>query len=117
MMPPEQDDEKELQSRGRPRVPVDYPVRFTGDEGSGRGVVRNLTLAGGEVESRIQLPIEARVRLQVQPPGARPLIIIALAIVRWKQGDRFGIEFVRFEGRAKDHLKDMLNQREGSHED
>jgi hypothetical protein len=98
-------------------VPVDYPVQFTGDEGSGRGVVRNLTLAGGEVESRVQLPIEACVCLHVQPPGARSPIIIARAIVRWKQGDRFGSEFVRFEGTAKEQLKDMLNQREGPDED
>jgi hypothetical protein len=117
MMPPEQDDEEELQPRGRPRVPVDYLVQFTGDEGSGHGIVRNLTLAGGEVESHIQLPIEACVRLHVQPPGARPPIIITLAVVRWKQGDRFGIEFVRFEGKAKDQLKDMLNQREGPDEE
>jgi hypothetical protein len=117
MMSPEQDDEKEPHPRGRPRVPVDYPVQFTGDEGSGHGIVTNLTLTGGEVDSQIQIPIGARVRLQVQSPGARPPIIITLAIVRWKQGDRFGIEFVRFEGTAKDQLKDMLNQREGPDED
>lgn len=98
-------------------MPVDYPVQFTGDEGSGYGTVMNLTLAGGEVDSQIQLPIGARVRLHVQPPGARSPIIITLAIVRWKQGDRFGIEFVRFEGTAKDQLKDMLNQREGPAQD
>ncbi|MBH0202802.1 MAG: PilZ domain-containing protein [Nitrospira sp.] len=117
MMPSEQDDEKELQPRGRPRVPVDYPVQFTADEGAGHGTVRNLTLAGGEVDSQIQLPIGACVRLQVQPPGARPPIIIAFAIVRWKQDDRFGLEFVRFEGKAKDQLKDMLNQHEGPAEE
>ena len=112
MMAPEQDDEKELHPRGRPRVPVDYPVQFTGDEGAGHGIVRNLTLAGGEVDSQIQFPLGACVRLHVQPPGARPPIIIARAIVRWKRDDRFGLEFVRFEGTAKEQLKDMLNQPE-----
>jgi hypothetical protein len=117
MMPPEQDDENVLQSRGRPRVSVDYPVQFTGDEGSGHGTVMNLTLAGGEVESHVQLPIGARVCLHVQSPGARPPIIIAIAIVRWRRGDRFGLEFVLFEGKAKDQLKDMLNQHDGLAED
>ncbi|TKB93533.1 MAG: PilZ domain-containing protein [Nitrospira sp.] len=117
MMAPEQDDEQELHPRGRPRVPVDYPVQFTGDEGSGYGTVTNLTLAGGEVDSQIQLSIGARVCLHVQPPGARPPIIITLAIIRWKQGDRFGIEFVRFEGTAKEQLKEMLNQGEGPVQD
>ncbi len=114
---PNNGDKKAVRPRGRLRVPVDYPVLFTGDEGSGHGTLKNLTLAGGEVESHVQLPIGARLCLHVQPPGARPPIIIALAIVRWKTGDRFGLEFVRFDGDAKEQLKDMLNQHEGPAED
>lgn len=106
----ENDEEKAAQSRARLRVLVDYPTSFTGDDASGHGTVTNLTLAGGEITSDIQLPLGARVSLRVQPPGARPSIIIALAIVRWKEGERFGLEFVRFEGDAKEQLKDMLNQ-------
>ncbi|NJL18101.1 MAG: hypothetical protein HC938_13930 [Nitrospira sp.] len=49
--------------------------------------------------------------VHVQPPGARPSITIALAIVRWQQRNRFGLEFIRFEGDAKAQLEDMLNQR------
>ncbi|MGC4099322.1 MAG: hypothetical protein QM706_19635 [Nitrospira sp.] len=40
-------------------------------------------------------------------------MVIVFAIVRWKNGDRFGLEFVRFDGRTKEQLEDMLNQREG----
>ena len=112
-MPPSQDDDKKNTGpRGRLRVPVDYPAAFTGDEGSGEGVVMNLTLAGGEIESQAPLQIGARLCLHVYPPSARPPIVIALAVVRWQQGNRFGLEFVRFEGQAKEQLKDMLNQRE-----
>lgn len=106
----ENNEKKALQSRGRPRVPVDYPASFTGDDTSGHGTVTNLTLAGSEIKSDIQLPLGAHLRLHVQPPSARPSIVIALAIVRWKEGERFGLEFVRFEGDAKEQLKDMLNQ-------
>lgn len=77
-------------------------------------MVMNLTIAGGEIESHVHFPIGARLCLQVQPSGARPPIIIALAIVRWKRGDRFGLEFVRFDGNTKQQLEDMLNQRDGS---
>ncbi len=106
----ENDDKKVLQARSRPRVPVDYPASFTGDDVSGHGTVTNLTLSGGEIESAIQLPLGTRLSLHVQPPSARPSIVIALAIVRWKEGARYGLEFVRFEGDAKDQLRDMLNQ-------
>ena len=112
MTPPEKDDKQVLQPRGRRRVPVDYPALFTGDAGSGHGTVTNLTIAGCEIESHDQLPIGAGLSLRVQAPEARPPILIALAIIRWKNGDRFGLEFVRFEGKAKEQLKDMLNQPE-----
>lgn len=91
-------------------MPVDYPASFTGDDRLGHGTVTNLTLAGGEIKTNLSLSIGARLSLHVQPPSARPLIIIALVIVRWKEGDRYGLEFVRFEGNAKQQLQDMLNQ-------
>ncbi len=77
----------------------------------------NLTIAGCEVENPGQFPIGAHVSLRLDPPSARPPITIALAIVRWQEHDRFGLEFVRFEGDAKEQLGDMLNQRESSSTD
>jgi hypothetical protein len=77
----------------------------------------NLTVTGCEVESHGQFPIGAHVSVHVVPPGARPSLIIALAVVRWQKSDRCGLEFVRFEGNAKEQLEDMLNQRETSAED
>jgi hypothetical protein len=77
----------------------------------------NLTITGCEVESPGQFPIGAHVSLRLNPPSARPPITIALAIVRWQEHDRFGLEFVRFEGNAKEQLEDMLNQRESSSTD
>lgn len=100
------------QLRGRPRISVDYPVVVTGEGRIAQGIVTNLTITGCEVESPGQFPIGAHVSLRLDPPSARPLIIIALAVVRWQESDRLGIEFVRFEGTAKRQLEDMLNQRE-----
>ncbi len=77
----------------------------------------NLTVAGCEVQSHSQFRIGAHVSVQVVPPGARPSITIALAVVRWRHSDRCGFEFVRFEGNAKEQLEDMLNQRESSSAD
>lgn len=100
-----------MQPRSRPRVAVDYPVLFSGDDTSGKGELKNLTISGGEIMSEVPFTIGAHLRLQVQSSGARPPIVITLAIVRWKREDRYGIEFVRFQGDAKQQLEDMLNQR------
>ena len=109
-----EDNPTERQSRSRPRVPVDYPAVVSGEEGSAEGTVMNLTVTGCEVESPCRFSIGAHVSVHVVPPGARPSLTIALAIVRWQKSDRCGLEFVRFEGNAKEQLEDMLNQRESS---
>lgn len=77
----------------------------------------NLTITGCEVESHSRFPIGLPVSLRLEPPSARPPITIALAIVRWQERDRFGLEFIRFEGNAKAQLEDMLNQRSHSSAD
>jgi hypothetical protein len=103
-----------MHSRNRPRIGVDYTVSFTGDQLTGHGTLTNLTLAGAEIRSGVDCPIDAHLCLSIHSSGARPPIVITLAVVRWKDADRFGVEFVRFEGHSKQQLEDMLNQHDSS---
>jgi hypothetical protein len=103
-----------MQSRTRPRIGVDYSVTFTGDQLSGSGTLTNLTIDGAEIESQVDYPVGLHISLRVQVTGARPPVVITLAVVRWKRGNRFGVEFVRFDGHSKQQLQDMLNQNEAS---
>ncbi len=98
----------------RPRIGVDYAVTFTGDRLTGAGTLTNLTIAGAEIQSAVDCPIDAHLCLRIQSSGARPPIVVTLAVVRWKRGDRFGVEFVRFDGQSKQQLQDMLNQHDSS---
>jgi hypothetical protein len=91
---------------------VDYAVTFTGDRLSGSGILTNLTVAGAEIHTSQQCPVDAHLCLRIESSGARPPIVVTLAVVRWVAGDRFGVEFVRFEGQSKQQLEDMLNQRD-----
>ena len=102
-----------MKPRSKSRVPVNYRVSFTGDQVIGKGTLTNLTVGGGQIESDVQFAVGAHLCLHVELSGARVPIVIALAIVRWKQDDRYGVEFVRFEGQAKRQLQDMLNQHDG----
>ncbi len=103
-----------MHSRNRPRIDVDYAVSFSGDQLTGQGTLTNLTIAGAEIRSAIDCPIDAHLCLTIHSSGARPPIVITLAVVRWKDADRFGVEFVRFEGQSKQQLGDMLNQQDSS---
>jgi predicted transcriptional regulator with HTH domain len=102
-----------MNPRSKSRVPVNYRVAFAGDSSTGEGVLTNLTIGGGQIESDVQFVIGAHLSLHVEISGARSPIVIALAIVRWKQDERYGVEFVRFEGEAKQQLQEMLNQQDG----
>ena len=108
------DEEPRMQSRARPRIEVDYPVTFTTGQLFGSGTLKNLTIAGAEIQSQADLAINGSLSLHIQATGARPPIVITVAVVRWKQSDRFGLEFVRFDGRSKQQLEDMLNQHDSS---
>jgi len=103
-----------MEPRSRLRVPVNYRVSFVGENVSGEGLLTNLSISGSELDTGVQCPLGTPLCLHVQLSGARPSIVIALAIVRWKRDDRYGLEFVRFEGDAKQQLQDMLNQRDDS---
>ena len=104
-----------MQERGRPRIEVDYPVTLSGEGGNGTGRMTNLTIAGGEIaggeiDSDLSAQIGAHIRVHIELSGARNPIDIAIAVIRWHRGHRFGVEFVRFEGNAKAQLEQMLNQ-------
>jgi hypothetical protein len=103
-----------MHERTRPRIGVDYAVTFSGDHLSGDGTLANLTISGAEIHTSVDCPIDAHLCLRIQSSGARPPIVVSLAVVRWKHDDRFGVEFVRFEGQSKQQLEDMLNQRDSA---
>ena len=104
-----------MQSRGRPRIDVDYPVTLLAEEGggTGAGTMTNLTITGGEIQSPMPVSVGMHLSIHIRLSGARSPIDVAVAMVRWKRDDRFGVEFVRFEGKAKAQLEDMLNQTDG----
>jgi len=99
-----------MHERGRPRIEVDYPVTLSGEGGEGTGTMTNLTITGGEIASDLTAQIGSHFRVHIQLSGARNPIDIAIATVRWQRDNRFGVEFVRFEGNAKAQLQQMLNQ-------
>ncbi|MGA6828594.1 PilZ domain-containing protein [Nitrospira sp. NS4] len=103
-----------MQSRGRERIGVDYPVTIYGEQGSGDGMLSNLTITGGEIDGPLDVAVGQTLRIHIRLTGARNPIDVAMATVRWKQDFRFGVEFVRFEGNAKAQLQDMLNQSDAS---
>lgn len=81
------------------RVPVSYPVLFQTDWYLDEGEVLDLSLPGCASESSRCLIPDEYVRLQVLLPDH-----VVHAKVRWADGNRFGLEFLKMPEADKDRL-------------
>ena len=70
----------------------------------GNGRVLDLSVPGCLVETDLELKAGQSLRLRVKYPGRKPLGI-GLAVVRWVNGRRAGIEFIRMSEEAQAHLR------------
>jgi hypothetical protein len=84
------------------RVPVCYPVMFQTDWYMDEGEILNLSLPGCAIESSRCLIHDEYVRLHLLLP--HNTVRIEVAKVRWSDGKRFGLEFLKLPEAHKDQL-------------
>ncbi len=91
------------------RFPVQFTLSFLGQHVVGVGSASNLSTEGCTVESELMVhqgwPLELRLRL---PDDDLPLEVIQ-AEVRWSQGQKFGLEFVRIQPAALARLRRFVS--------
>ena len=79
------------------RFPVQFTVGFLGQHTVGVGSASDLSTEGCMVESELIVhqgwPLELRLRL---PDDDLP-VEVTLAVVRWSQGQKFGLEFLQMQ--------------------
>ena len=79
------------------RMETRLPVVFAGESFVGEGLVLNMSVPGCEISSNKVLRSGAFLEMKVLLPDSAPLSV-GLARVRWCQGRRFGVEFIRMGG-------------------
>lgn len=79
--------------RKSPRFDVNFGSTFAGDTLAGQGTITNLSVGGCSIESKITLPAQSVVGLQIQLPDSRWPLEVKEAVVRWVRGNTFGLEF------------------------
>lgn len=92
--------EQAIESRYRGRLPLQCSIVFADGTQTGEGRVRDVSVPGCLVESPVPLKIGAYLQLRLFLPDHQPPLFVSLAAVRWVQGLRFGLEFVRMEEKA-----------------
>jgi len=88
------------------RVPVSYPALFQTDWYMDEGEVRDLSLPGCAIESSRCLIPDEYVGVQVLLP--HHAVRVEVAKVRWAEGKRFGLEFLKMAERDKDRLLGLV---------
>ena len=97
--------EAETDKREYLRVPVTFPVTFSGEQLHGEGTVINLSIRGCAMESTSRPRSGSILNLTLQPQEYRPPIRIDRAIVRSGMGKRFGLEFLQVHAADEERLR------------
>lgn len=86
------------EKRKSPRFLVDFRSSFSSvNRIQGEGVLVNLSIKGGRIESRTEVKPGAELELQIQLNDRGDTLTIAKAAVRWLRGQAFGLEFLDME--------------------
>ena len=82
------------------RLPVNYPAMYCVMSTVGEGTITNLSAVGCTIETDRPMLADQDVALRLLLPDQQDSLPIELAHVRWANGKRAGIEFVRVEPTA-----------------
>lgn len=96
------------------RIETKYPVIFAGESYVGEGTVMNVSVPGCEIWSKKPVEPGAYLEMKVLVPDNEASLWVGLAKVRWCNGDRFGVEFIRMPGEDQVRLGRLVKQRSSS---
>lgn len=90
------------------RVAISCSVIFAGDAGVGEGRILNLSLPGCLLESTPTLQCGHYVQLRIFLPDLQSPLHVPLAAVRWVDGFRVGLEFIRTSWEDQTRLESFV---------
>ena len=103
-----------MQARYSQRVTVECSVMFAGESGVGEGRIVNLSLPGCLLECSKKFHSGEYIQLRLFLPDLQAPLQVTLAAVRWVDGSRVGLEFIRTsqdeQRRLECVVQDRLNQ-------
>ena len=84
-----------MRNRYSQRVPMNCSVMFAGDNCVGEGRILDISLPGCLLESPKQMIAGEYLQLRSFLPDHQAPLHVPLAAVRWVEGSKLGIEFIR----------------------
>jgi crotonobetainyl-CoA:carnitine CoA-transferase CaiB-like acyl-CoA transferase len=98
-----------MKNRYSQRVPVEGSVVFSGDEVTGQGRVIDVSLPGCLMETPEMVKPGDYVHLKLTLADQKTMTV-PLAVVRWADGNRIGVEFIRSSEQDQAHLTRLVQR-------
>lgn len=92
------------------RVSTHFPVIFAGEAYIGEGTVLNVSVPGCAIHSKKSVNPGSYLEMRMLVPGAASPLSVGLARVRWCEGRRFGVEFIRMPGEDQVRLGRLVKK-------
>jgi hypothetical protein len=89
--------ESAMKPRYKERIALRSRVTFTLGSHSGEGRLLDLTSPGCLIESSVAIQKGQSLQLIMFLPGLKSPLTIMLGVVRWTNGQRFGVEFIKMD--------------------
>ncbi|MBX3345350.1 MAG: PilZ domain-containing protein [Nitrospira sp.] len=103
-----------MQTRYSQRVSVDCSVMFAGENVVGEGRILDLSLPGCLLESSNNMTAGEYIQLRLFLPDRATPLHVALAAVRWVDGCKLGVEFIRTSQEEQRRLAQFVKQQSRS---
>jgi PilZ domain len=94
-----------------PRVHSNFPVVFTSESSVGEGTIVNVSIPGCAIQSRKRVQPGSYLEMRVLIPDTTSPLHVGLAKVRWCEGRRFGVEFIRMPGEDQIRLGHIVKKK------
>lgn len=98
-----------MDNRQFPRLPIEVPAVVDSDLHSGHSTVLDLSQTGAKLSCSRPFTPRDYVSLNLSIPSREPSLRVALAAVRWVQGQTVGIEFIAIPEHDKRRLREFLD--------
>ena len=101
----------ESDKREYARVKAEFTLTFKGAQVEGKGRLVDLSIRGCSMETD-QIPQRGDIlQLTLKMPNARSPVDIEAAVVRFTQGIRIGMEFLRINEKSDKELREFVEER------
>ena len=96
-------------SRNNSRYRVEYGGSFAGERISAQGVILDLSLEGCRARSAEAFNKGDFLRVLIDAPRYEKPLHVTLAVVRWSNGQEFGMEFIKMEQDDQQRFRQLIS--------